>query len=141
MLKPAIIIVDDEAIILLAMKKELQNHFKDEFSYETALNAAEGEEVIEMLCERGVDIILIISDWLMPGMKGDEFLIRVHRRHPGIRAIMVSGQLDARSVDRAKEEAGLYACVMKPWRNKELIAVVEECLGRALGIGIGDAGP
>jgi len=140
MSKPTILIVDDEAIILLALKKELQNHFGGDFSYETALDATEGNDLIELLCERGVSIILIISDWLMPGIKGDEFLIGVHARHPEIKTIMISGQLDTQSVERAKKEAKLFACIMKPWRNRELIGVVEACLERGIGHRDEDAG-
>lgn len=37
-------------------------------------------ELIDELKEDGLDILVIISDWLMPGIKGDELLISVHSK-------------------------------------------------------------
>ncbi len=128
MSKPAILIVDDEAIILLSIKRELQNRFGPGFSYETALGAAEANEIIEELCEKDTPIILIISDWLMPGIKGDEFLEGVHRRHPKIPAILITGQADPESIERAKKELGVYACLQKPWNREDLWSLVDQCI-------------
>jgi response regulator RpfG family c-di-GMP phosphodiesterase len=72
-------------------------------------------------------VILILSDWLMPGMKGDEFLIAVKRRYPSIRSILVTGQADSRAVERVRKEAGTERVIFKPWRREELIAAVEAC--------------
>ena len=33
----------------------------------------EGLELVEELYQEGLEITLVISDWLMPRMKGDEF--------------------------------------------------------------------
>ncbi len=70
----AILCVDDEALILLAIKEELKNAFGGRFLYETALTADEGIQIIQDLVEDGIRLVLVITDWLMPGMKGDEFL-------------------------------------------------------------------
>jgi CheY-like chemotaxis protein len=84
MTEQAILCVDDEAIIVLAIKQELKTHFRERFIYETALNAEEALTIIDELTADGVSLILVISDWLMPGMKGDEFLSVVKRNHPKI---------------------------------------------------------
>ena len=91
----AIVCVDDEAILLIALKQELKKTFGDDYQYEVALNANEGMLLIDDLVESGVNILLILSDWLMPGIKGDEFLVQVHRKYPNIRSIMISGHIDA----------------------------------------------
>lgn len=69
----AILCVDDEPIILIALKQELKKQFGNEFQYETAVNATEALEVVDDLAENGINVILILSDWRMPGIKGDEF--------------------------------------------------------------------
>ena len=42
--------------------------------------------------------IIIVSDWLMPGMKGDEFLIQVHQKFPHIVKVLLTGQADSEAI-------------------------------------------
>ncbi len=125
----AILCVDDEAIILMAMKRELKAHFRDRFRFETALDAAEGLRIIDALARDGVAVILVISDWLMPGMKGDEFLLRIRALYPRIKTIMVTGHADPGSIERTISEAGAYTVLRKPWNRMELIAAISACVG------------
>ena len=74
--KPVILCVDDEAVVLESLEIELQQAFDDTYLYEFAESATEALEIIDELQEQQVEILLIMSDWLMPGMKGDEFLIK-----------------------------------------------------------------
>lgn len=126
--KGAILIVDDEAIILLALKRELFGRYNDEYVLETALNATDANAVIDELAADGIKIILIISDWLMPGIKGDEFLVGVKKRHPGVRCIMLSGHADETDVAALKERIGLDAFLRKPWSREALLAAVDACV-------------
>lgn len=125
----AILCVDDEAIILMAMKRELKAHFKERFRFETALDAAEGLRIIDALSEDGVSVILVISDWLMPGMKGDEFLMTIRSLHPNIQTIMVTGHADPHSIERTIKEAGAFKVLQKPWNRNELIEAISACVG------------
>jgi DNA-binding NtrC family response regulator len=126
--KSAILVVDDEALILMALKRELVGSFGDEFLIETALDAVEANHVIDDLVREGVRIILIISDWLMPGVKGDEFLADVKTRHPDIRCIIISGQADPEAIARARELVQLDAFIQKPWSRTELLDAVKSCI-------------
>ncbi|POR05650.1 two-component system response regulator [Alkalispirochaeta sphaeroplastigenens] len=130
MSKQAILCVDDEVIILMALKQELRSHFKDQFIYEGAGDAQEALETISDLEREGVSVILIISDWLMPGIKGDEFLLRVHQSHPGISAIMVTGHADPESIQKMREQLGDIRVIHKPWRHADIINAVQACLGQ-----------
>ncbi len=124
----AILIVDDEAIIAISLKRELHEHFGQDFILETALSAMDAESIIEELCEDQVSIILIISDWLMPGVKGDEFLEKVLAKHPNIKSILLSGYVDDEAVKRLQERIRLDAFLRKPWNKAELIRTVEKCV-------------
>lgn len=94
MKKKAIVCVDDESIILDSLGEQIKNIFGDEYLYESAENAEEGLEVIDELMEEAVDVLVIVSDWLMPGKKGDDFLIEVHKKFPNIVKVMLTGQAD-----------------------------------------------
>jgi len=130
--KQAILCVDDEAIIVIAMKQELKNHFGSAYYLETALSAQEAFVKIDEMIENGIELVVIISDWLMPGMKGDEFLAIIHQKYPHVASIMVTGQADAEAIDRAMQEAEIKACLKKPWRARELISVIERALSNPL---------
>lgn len=131
MTKKAILCVDDEAIIVLSIKQELKNHFRERFIYETALNAAEALAIIDDLAEEGIALILVISDWLMPGMKGDEFLARVREKHPAIKTIIITGQASPESIERMQRENLTDSIIAKPWDHAILIATVEKLVSDA----------
>jgi DNA-binding NtrC family response regulator len=126
--KPAILCVDDEKIVLDNLRQQLQSSFGDRFEYEVAESVEEAWEVIEWLAEDGCEFVLVISDWLMPMTKGDEFLVEVHNKFPATVKIMLTGQADPDAVQNAIDNADLYAYVKKPWSEKDLIAKIEQAL-------------
>ncbi len=114
--------VDDEAIILLSLRQELRSELGPGYRYEIARDAEEAFSVIDELEADGIQVVLVISDWLMPGMKGDEFLGAVRARHPGVRTVMVSGQTDEGRVASLRENGILDAFIRKPWNTARLVA-------------------
>lgn len=120
----AILCVDDEEVILETLKEQLKRQFGRKYLYEAATNADEAWEILDDLHTEGVEVLIIVSDWLMPGVKGDEFLIQVHQRYPQIVKVMLTGQADATAIDRAHEEANLHCCLVKPWTNEELTTAI-----------------
>jgi CheY-like chemotaxis protein len=130
MSKPVILCVDDEAVILESLKAQLRKALGSSYLYEIAQNAEEALEIIDELNEDEVSILLIVSDWLMPGMKGDEFLVCVHQKFPNIVKILLTGQADEDAIDRAYHEAELHKCLFKPWSEAELIEIVKSGLDK-----------
>ncbi|MFQ3547240.1 MAG: response regulator [Termitinemataceae bacterium] len=126
--KKAILCVDDEAIIVIAMKQELKSHFGNTFYLDTALSAQEAFLKIDEMVENGIELLVVISDWLMPGMKGDEFLTHIHNKYPDIVTVLVTGQADAEAIERAMKEAHISACIKKPWRSRELVTIIERAI-------------
>jgi len=74
-MKKVILCVDDESIVLESLRSQLENCLGSEFSYEFAENGVEGLELVEELYQEGLEIALVISDWLMPRMKGETLAI------------------------------------------------------------------
>lgn len=128
MSKPFILCVDDEKVVLQSLKAQLRKAFGDAYSYEIAEDANDALDLIDELNDEDISILLIISDWLMPGMKGDEFLIRVHEKFPKIVKIMLTGQADDSAIERAQQSANLYRCLFKPWSELELIEAIKSGL-------------
>jgi adenylate cyclase len=130
-----IVCVDDERIILSGLKDQLRSRFGGALKIELAESGEEGLEVLEELRGRGVEVPVVISDQLMPGMKGDEFLAKVHGIDPRIRTILLTGQATAEAVGEAVNKAQLYRFIAKPWSEEDLALTVREAI-RAHEIGI-----
>ncbi len=126
MKKPVIICVDDEKIILDSLEQQILNRLGNEYDCELAEGGEEGLEIIEDLLREGRSIAVIISDQLMPGMKGDEFLIRAHSILPETQKILLTGQASFESVKNAINKARLYRYINKPWEENDLMLTVEE---------------
>ncbi|NJN29801.1 MAG: response regulator [Synechococcales cyanobacterium RM1_1_8] len=128
MSKLAILCVDDETIILNSLRRQLKQAFSDAYVYEAAESADEAFEIIQELEEEGSDLIVIVSDWLMPGMKGDEFLSKVHEAHPRVIKILLTGQADEKAIQRVQAQTNLHQYLAKPWRSEDLVQCIRSGL-------------
>lgn len=129
-MEKVILCIDDEKIILDSLRLQLRRELGHKYGLELAENAEDGLALLDELAGSGVKVIVILSDWLMPGMKGDEFLIRVHQKFPSVVKILLSGFVDDESVARAYKEANLFKCLRKPWDSEELIQTIREGLNQ-----------
>ncbi len=128
MSKPAIICVDDERIVLVSLRDQLTQYFGNEYEVELAESGEEALEIFAELKEEEVEIPLVISDQIMPGMKGDDLLIAIHHQHPQTLKIMLTGQASAEAVGKAVNLANLYRYITKPWQVEDLKLTVKEAL-------------
>ncbi|WP_008313417.1 response regulator [Leptolyngbya sp. PCC 6406] len=128
MSKPVILCVDDEPIVLESLRAQLREAFGDAYYYEVAQDADDALEVLDEIQAENTDVIVIVSDWLMPGMKGDEFLIKVHQRFPKVVKVLLTGQADETAIARVKVEANLHKCLFKPWSEADLIEAIQSGL-------------
>ncbi|EOQ87972.1 response regulator receiver domain protein [Leptospira yanagawae serovar Saopaulo str. Sao Paulo = ATCC 700523] len=110
------------------MKSQVKHHFGEQFKYLTAENAKEAWDLIVDFEEEGNSVAIIISDWSMPGMNGDEFLRKVHKQFPSIEKVIITGFAEETLVDALQKEIGLITCLKKPWDEKELIAAISQAI-------------
>lgn len=126
--KPIIICVDDEQTVLDSLKIALKKATENEYLIETALGAEEALELLSELLEDEYEVVLVISDYIMPGMKGDELLKRIHVISPKTIKIMLTGQAEIEVVGNAIKYAKLYRYIAKPWQSDDLRLTVKEAL-------------
>ena len=108
MSKPVIICVDDEPTILDSLKIQLKKAIGDEYIIETAEGGEDALELLAELLEEEQEVALVISDYIMPDIKGDELLKRIHAISPKTLKIMLTGQADVEAVGNAINYAKLY---------------------------------
>ena len=130
MSKPVFLCVDDERMVLDSLRTQLAAAFGDAYIYEGAEDAEEALDVISELYDEKNTLILIICDWLMPGIKGDELLIRIHQNYPQVIKIMLTGQADQVAIERAKKQANLHSCLSKPWLESDLLETIKSGLSK-----------
>lgn len=107
-----LLLVDDEANILAALKRVLR---PDGYEILTASSAREG---LELLATHPVQVV--VSDQRMPEMNGTEFLSRVRDLYPNTVRLVLSGYTDLGSVTQAINRGAIYKFLTKPWEENAL---------------------
>ncbi len=87
MLAKRVLCVDDDAAILM-----FRQHLLEEAGY-SVVTAASGAEALEIV-SGGAEIDLVLLDYLMPGMNGDELAGQLREKYPHLRLIAVSAVRD-----------------------------------------------
>lgn len=107
-----ILIVDDEENVRNALRRALRKEgYKMHF--------AEGPDAaLELLRQTPVD--LVISDHMMPGMSGIDFLTIVRDRWPDVMRLMITGHADLETAIKAINHGEIYRFLTKPWDDVEL---------------------
>jgi serine phosphatase RsbU (regulator of sigma subunit)/CheY-like chemotaxis protein len=124
--KPVILCVDDEKVVLDSLTQQLRYHLGDQYDFEVAESGEEALELADDLLADGQHLAVMISDQLMPGIKGDELLAQLHRRSPDTLKVLLTGQASAEAIGRAVNHAKLYRYLAKPWDKTDLLLTIEE---------------
>jgi len=126
--KRYILCVDDEKSVLTSLRQELKVGLGEDYSFEIAESGEEGLDIVQQIQKRGHELPVVISDQLMPGMKGDEFLIKVNGLQPKTRKILLTGQASATAVGNALNQANLFRFLSKPWSIDDITHTVREAI-------------
>ncbi|HEX2853457.1 MAG TPA: HD domain-containing phosphohydrolase [Opitutaceae bacterium] len=119
---PTILIVDDEPIVLSALKDTLER----ERFHVVACNSP--VKALAIIAER--DFAVIISDQKMPEMMGLDFLIESRRLRPNASRILITAVLALPTIVDAINKGEIFRFVAKPWLREELIATVRNAVQR-----------
>lgn len=123
-----VILVDDDIMVLQALKNQLQSFMDGNIQFETCQSAEEAIEVIDDILVAGNQISVVISDYLMGGMSGSEFIVNVHDHLPQTRKILLTGQADISGVSKAINKGALYRYISKPWDANEMRLTLTQAL-------------
>jgi CheY-like chemotaxis protein len=114
-----LLLVEDEVGIRLMTRKYLES-----LEY-TVLEADSGEQALTIFNEHKDEIQLLITDMIMPGIRGDELVRRIREERPYIPAIYISGYVDTGELDHET------SFLEKPFSFPELGRRVETSLASA----------
>jgi two-component system cell cycle sensor histidine kinase/response regulator CckA len=117
-----ILVVDDEAIVLVIARTALEN-----YGYRV-LTAASGLEAITYLAEKRNTVDLVITDLLMPLMGGVATAIALRRISPDIKIIFASGSEN--EAENVKERIEVNGFISKPFTVEKLLAGLRKVLAQ-----------
>ena len=116
-----ILIVEDEDTFCESLKRVFERE-----GYEVDM-AGSAESALAVLETRSFD--LIITDIMLPGINGLEFLIKCIDRDPGQVVIIMTAYENLWTADEALS-LGAYAYITKPLMHDEIKRIVRNALNR-----------
>jgi CheY-like chemotaxis protein len=126
-----ILVIDDDPAVRAAMQMVLERDGLE-------VNAVgDGPTGIKLVAAEDFDLLLV--DLFMPGMDGLETIRQVHRHKPGLPIIIMSGLSFAPTGAQPPDflamagRLGAVGNLKKPFRPRELLAVVAEGLETSVG--------
>ena len=128
--KPVILVADDDAQVLAAVRRDLRSKYRDKYVIVSAGSGEEALATVKELKARGDALAMIISDQRMPGIQGTEVLAQTREVYPIARRIMLTAYSDIDAAIKAINKAHLDYYLSKPWYPPEecLFPVVDDQL-------------
>ncbi len=126
--KGFIICVDDDEAVVTTLKEQLLKYFGETHEIEIATCGEEAWDIIQEILKEGGSLEVVITDQVMPGLKGDELLEKVNQVSPDTIKILLTGQAGLQDTIDAINKGGLNFFVEKPWNIEELHIHIERLI-------------
>jgi len=130
MLKPVIMSVDDEPVVLKAVGRDLQTHYQRDYQIIEVGSGGEALDIVLKLKQRNTPIALFLVDQRMPDMSGTEFLARAVKFYPETKKVLLTAYADTEAAIESINAIGLDFYLLKPWDPPEekLYPLLDELL-------------
>ena len=116
-----VLIVDDNEMVKQTIRGMLEP-----YGYRI-MEADNVASALQVLSDDRIDLLL--TDLHMPGGNGLEIVRKGRRQHPGLKVIAMSGTGEASDQLALASDLGAHAVIGKPFRSKELLALIATVLG------------
>ena len=128
--KPAMLVVDDDAQVLAAVRRDLRSRYRESYTVVSASSGAEALGTIRELKARGDSLAIVISDQRMPDMLGTDVLAQSRDVYPLARRVLLTAYSDIDAAIKAINVAHLDHYLSKPWDPPEecLYPVIDDLL-------------
>jgi signal transduction histidine kinase/ActR/RegA family two-component response regulator len=128
--------VGGESILLVEDEDQVRNLTRVMLKREgyRVLEAASGDEALALIGNRRERIDLLLTDIVMPRMRGTELAKEARALRPKLKVLYMSGYTDTSVVSRGAIEPGA-PFIQKPFSALDLYEKVRQCLGNAEAMG------
>ncbi len=128
-IKQKILILDDDNISSILLVGILTKTIGADFEYVTVNSAKKAEEILENDLKNNNSLpCLIISDWLMPDCRGDEFLQSIFLKYNSIPLVLYSSFHEPEIIATLEKSCKLVCFLHKPWNGVTQIELIKNAI-------------
>lgn len=124
----AILIIDDEFIILESLRIQISRIIPGDVLLEAASSGEESIQLINEFKQNKKNLALIISDFHLDDLKGTDVLRHAVQHFPEVQKVILTGQADTQLIQEFNEDHGLDAIISKPWDFQEIKGIVDRII-------------
>lgn len=117
-----VMLVEDEDAVRMFGARALRNKGYN------VVEAASGEEALDILKSDADTIDVLVTDVVMPGLDGPTMIRQVRESHPEMKVIFISGYTEDSFRKRLDEDSGEIHFLPKPFTLQQLAGVVKEVM-------------
>ena len=121
----AIICVDDEKSISWGVQQQIARSFPNKYLLEIAESGEEALEILQELREMNIELFMLITDQMMPGLKGHELIKEINEKSPSSKCILLTGYAEENILNQVSN-LNVYKILKKPWEFEELAKSISE---------------
>jgi two-component system cell cycle sensor histidine kinase/response regulator CckA len=107
--------------------REVARAFLESGGY-TVLEAQNGAEALQLAADHTGDVSALITDMVMPGMRGQELAARLQRERGGLRVLYMSGYSEHSAADDESQSQANVRMLTKPFSRSALLRILRELL-------------
>ena len=123
-----ILCVDDNIEVLKSLRFQLRQTLMRDVRIVLAEGSEEALHTLNALDLSSNDLLLIISDWLMPNINGEDLIKMIEQRWGLIMTIVLSGHITPEAKDRLTDLEQVISVMSKPWDGEMLVHLITTSL-------------
>jgi thioredoxin reductase (NADPH) len=130
MTKATLLTVDDDAIVLKSIERDLKLHYGERFRILRADSGAAAFDLLRRLKEREDPVALMLVDQRMPQQDGVSFLVDAMKLFPDTKRVLLTAYADTDAAIASINRAQIHHYLLKPWDPPEenLYPVLDDLL-------------
>ena len=123
-----ILCIDDNVEVLKSLRFQLRQHLMRDVRIILAEGSEDALHTLDALDLSRNDMLLIVSDWLMPNINGEDLIKLIEQRWGPIMTIVLSGHITPEAKERLVSLQQVISVMSKPWDGDHLIQLIARSL-------------
>src|SRR5260370_20404718 len=128
--RPVILSVDDDPGVSRAVARDLRRRYGENWRIVRAESGTDARKELRQVKLRGDQVAVMLADYRMPGMSGNEFLEQAMDIFPFAKRVLLTAYADTNAAIDAINVVDLDHYLLKPWDPPEekLYPVMDDML-------------